>query len=258
MSNSNYGQFRAPSLNTEVFNESRFLGIPGRPGDPSVGEVMSLLNQSAADVLARLDVRRSQIWLTAELDATPERMARLQSLGLVTRVRQWTWLWQWRRTEKGAAYCRIWFYEMGRRDRTSPRGLSWLPGEEPQPGDTVITSADIHANITRGGGVAPSLAKGMFSGARVVPHDRRARDVVYEEPADMVAALGLLEEGNPVSIQYLVGANEAEGATEERMVAIMEILEGRGCAVREGHGWVRTPMGTRWHQTWSGQPGSAI
>ena len=122
----------------------------------------------------------------------------------------------------------------------------------------MITSGDIHANITRDGGSAPSLPAGMSSGLRIVPHDRRARDIPYEEPADMVAALGLLEEGTPVSIQYLVGANTAEGATEARMVAIIGILEGRGCAVWQGSGWVRTPMGTRWHQTWSGAPGSAV
>ena len=257
MSNPNYGQFGAPALNTEVNNLPRAV-----PADTSLhGDVMRLVSPSVGKVLAALDeMPRTPAWLAKNRDADRARMARLAvEAGLVEGEIGWFGrLKLWRLTDKGRGYYRLWSEEMERRRRTSTRGPAWLPGEEPQPGDTVITSGDITANIARGGGIVPSLPAGMSSGLRIVPHNRRAVDVVYEEPADMVAALGLLEEGNAVSIQYLGGANEAEGATEERMVAIMEILEGRGCAVREGHGWVRTPMGTRWHQTWSGAPGSAI
>lgn len=211
---------------------------------PSVGEVMALISPPVGTVLGALDeMPRTQEWLTKSLDATPERMQRLQSEGLVTRYWPWVVVSYWYRTAKGDAWHRIWSDEMARRQAVTAKGPSWLEGEEPQEGDTVIVNKT---------GVA-----GMTSAVRIVPHNRRAVDVVYEEPPDMVAALGLLEEGNAVSLQYLVGANSAEGATEGRMRAIMEILEGRGCAVRDGHGWVRTPMGTRWHQTWSGAEGSA-
>lgn len=254
-SDRNYGQFGAPSLNAEVFNP------PSAVPDTEVGRIMRLVSPPVGAVLKALDeMPRTPAWLARVHDADTDRMWRLaKEAGLVEPVRWWFGkLRLWSLTDKGRRYYRTWSEEMERRGRTSARGLSWLPGEEPQPGDTVITSGDIHANITRGGGAAPSLPAGMASGMRIVPHNRRAVDVPYEEPADMVAALGLLDEGEAVSIQYLVGANEADGATEERMVAIMEILEGRGCAVRQGHGWVRTPMGTRWHQTWSGAPGSQV
>lgn len=213
---------------------------------PSVGEVMALISPPVGKVLAALNTMpRTKDWLTRELEADPRRMDRLKRLGLVEQRPVWfDMLRLWLLSKKGAAWLRVWSDEMDRREAASAiRGLSWAPGEEPQPGDQVI---EFDTGV-----------KGMRAGLRIVPHNRRAVDVVYEEPPDMVAALGLLEEGNAVSLQYLVGANSAEGATTERMEAIMEILEGRGCAVREGHGWVRTPMGTRWHQTWSGAEGSA-
>lgn len=251
----NYDKFGAPSLNIEIFNKP----VDAVMQDTEVGRIMRMVSPPVGAMLKALDeMPRTPAWLVKNHDADADRMWRMANYaGLVEPGRGWFGkLKLWSLTDKGRRYYRVWSDEMERRRRTSTRGPSWLEGEEPQPGDTVITSGDIHANITRGGGMAPSLPAGMSSGLRIVPHNRRAVDVPYEEPADMVAALGLLEEGNPVSIQYLVGANPAEGATDERMVAILEILEGRGCAVREGHGWVRTPMGTRWHQTWSGAPGS--
>lgn len=255
MSDPNYGQFGAPALNTEI-NNPPSVGASG--GDSLVGEVMRLISAPIGAVLKALAEKpRTQEWLDQEQGAYLDRMQRLRDVGLVSGGRAWFGRARlWYLTDKGFAWYRTWADEMDRRSKVSARGLAWLPGEEPQPGDTVITSDDIHANMASGGGVAPSLPPGMRSGLRIVPHNRRAVDVVYEEPADMVAALGLLQEDDAVSIQYLVGANPAEGASEARMVAIMEILEGRGCAVRKDQGWVRTPMGTRWHQTWSGAPGS--
>lgn len=256
MDNPNYGRFGGPALNAEVNNLRFDAAVSGSGG--LAGDVLRLISPQLGAVLMALEYQhRSQQWLTKQMQADPERMRRLESFGLVAPARSLSWEPGWRLTPKGVAWYRVWSEEMARRKQFSGRGLSWLPGEEPQPGDTVITSDDIHTNIVRGGGVAPSLPAGMRSGVRVVPHNRRAVDVVYEEPADMVAALGLLEEGDAVSIQYLVGANPIE-TTEQRMAVIMEHLEGRGCAVRQGSGWVRTPMGTRWHQTWSGAPGSQI
>lgn len=214
---------------------------------PSVGEVMALISPPVGKVLAALNTMpRTKDWLTRELEADPRRMDRLKRLGLVEQRPVWfDMLRLWLLSKKGAAWLRVWSDEMDRREAASAiRGLSWAPGEEPQPGDQVI---EFDTGV-----------KGMRAGLRIVPHNARAVHHEVVPPDDMVSALGLLEEGEGVSIQYLVGANTAgEGTTAERMEAILAHLEGDGLVVRGGHGWVRTPMGTRWHQTWSGAEGSA-
>jgi hypothetical protein len=214
---------------------------------PSVGEVMTLISPPVGAVLAALDeMPRTPDWLTKHLDADPRRMGRLAiELGLVEGERGWFGkLRLWRLTEKGSTWHRIWRDEIARRQAVTAKGPSWLEGEEPQEGDTVRTFES---------GVA-----GMVGASRAVPHNARAVHHEIVPPGDMVSALGLLEEGEGVSIQYLVGANTAgEGTTVDRMEAILAHLEGDGLVVRGGHGWVRTPMGTRWHQTWSGAEGSA-
>lgn len=234
----------------EVFNEEVFRAEADHDG---VGEVMVAMTPQLSHFLGAIgDKPRTAIWLRYELDATIERLMRLQQAGFIKRAKGWSWLWCWERTEKGAAWYRVWSEEMARRRRSSARGPSWAEGEEPQPGDQVIIATEIASNIPLpGGGVMPgrALPNGMNSALRIVPHDPVARDVPWVPPEDMVCALGLLEEGAGVSLQYLVGVNTV-GTNQDRMAAIVSMLVGQGHAVREGLGWARTMRGTRMHQTW--------
>lgn len=212
--------------------------------NPSAGDVMVVVSPPVGKVLEALaEMPRAPAWLAKHLEASPDRMSRLdKEAGLVEGEVGWFGrLKLWRLTEKGEAYFRVWQAEMARRQSITARGPSWLPGEEPQPGDTVLS--------------LPTGVPGMVNGVRVVPHNPWVVDVVQERPEDMVSALGLLTEDEGQSINYLVGANPVE-TSSDRMAAIMNLLEGEGCAVRMGHGWARTPFGTRMHQTWSGAPGS--